>query len=228
MNTEENPSRNPSDWVYCNVAADRENILRAEIPFQEIISKILKGSVSTQKPPFLESNLDPLLGVVTNDVFPAGTCKRVVIYLVIDREFHDVFVNGISGLFAKYFQSAEVGRDATGAVISAVKECDAIFESAVGSDETIKQLWQKSLDGKYGIVWFDEDEFPREKYKRGSLMMIGPARPQIKNGYWRPRPVFRAGTRIVIKGAWIGPRDEIAILDSKKDNDEILFRNGFA
>ena len=228
MTTETIPSRNPCDWVYCYVDPDREKSLRQKIPFQEIVNQILNGTISSKKPPIVESNKEPLVGVQTPTSFDAGTCKRIVLHLVIDKRFHDIFVNGVSGLFAKYYQSRIEGRKATQTVIDAVRKNDSFFHAAIKSDKTIELLWNKSLNGMHGIAWFDEDEFPNKKFKRGAINCIGPEQPQIRSKFWKPRAVFMTGRQIVIKGAWIGPEDEIAVHESKRNNDELVASNGFA
>lgn len=158
----------------------------------------------------------------------AGTCKRIVLQLVIDKRFHDIFVNGVSGLFAKYYQSRIEGRKATKTVIDAVRKNDSFFHAAIKRDKTIELLWNKSLNGMHGIAWFDEDESPKKKYKRGAINCIGPEQPQIRSKFGKPRAVFMTGRQIVIKGAGIGPEDEIAVHESKRNNDELLESNGFA
>lgn len=230
-------ARTFDSWKYRNVDSDRETRLRNPVDFSEIVTGISNGSICQNSLPRIETNEGQLCDLNSEAKWPPKSCRRIRFCVLVDRQLHDIFVNSQFGLFGKYYESVKSGRLSTAEIIKAIKANDSLGASIlkciqvpddIDPQISTSDLWNLSLDPERAVVWFDEDEFPREKYKRNSINFNGPARPLIIAAGWRSRPVFSAGTRIVIKGAWVSPERTIAVLDSKRDNDLSIHENGFS
>ncbi|MDB4367973.1 hypothetical protein N9Z38_00425 [Mariniblastus sp.] len=224
----------PADWKYKGyVDKDRVKQFLIPKPFTDLVTEILE-SCSATTDIAIQPNNDELRLAESKETAGPRNCRRVVFHLVIPKHLHDYLINSPFGLFGKYNSSPEEGRKRMSEFIQAIKNESSIMAVVQTSLETesntdampSEQLIDLSLNPQYAVVWFDEGEFPKEKFKRDQGNFVGPAAPQIWAGKWRGRPVFNAGTRLVIKGVWVTTEGKLAV--SKADLDFQLYLRGFS
>ena len=221
-------------WNYKNIPLDRVKRLLTPIDFDSLVHTISQRGKLVLLDQCVEGNKDSLELKDSVESLERGACRRVVFRLNVPRDTYDTFVNSPYGLFGRYHESVDSGRQAMRQIVESIlANCDMIsqLQQKVANEGAMDAagLLSSSLNPTEALIWFYEGEFPKQWYpKKNAMNFVGPAKEQIWSDRWNGRPVFRCGQTLEVKGCWVTDDYRIAIYNGKRNFHELVHQQGFS
>ena len=150
-------------------------------------------------------------------------CHRASFVLTVPLDVYDAFFNAPAGYRGQFAKSEKEGEAANRKVIETL--LPRLLEVAEKQPAASREFVIASLQGKQAKIWIDETE--------ADDGLADPS-PSINYPDWefndRDGQGLRAprGTRLEVKGGWVGPRGEEVINQSKDNRSSNIYRTGYS
>jgi hypothetical protein len=150
-------------------------------------------------------------------------CYRASFVLTVPPDVYDAFFNAPAGYRGQFAKSETEGEAANRKIIETL--LPRLLEVAARHATATRQFVTTSLQGKQAKIWIDETEVDDE---------LTDPNPSIDYPDWefndRDGQGLRAprGTKMEVKGGWVGPTGEEVINLGKNNRSGNIYRTGYS
>jgi len=150
-------------------------------------------------------------------------CHRATFVLTVSTDVYDAFFNAPVGYRGQFTISETRGEAATRKIIETL--LPRLLEVATEDVSVPHQMVIKSLQGKQAKIWIDESEVDDQLTDPTPSIDYPDWEFNDRNGQGLRAP---RGTKLEVKGGWIGPLGEGVIDPSKNNRSRNINRTGYS